>query len=722
NLKTKISSFLSLLSLVCVPSINFPPHFTAPLLRRSRPPPIIPPPIQLHHQIARPHNPKNPNFASLIRQVKFASFGTQHESCGSFNHGKCSSAKAMSRFLTSQYIKRVASSIHKSQGHSYTNSGNNGAAAIGLNIPRYKLYSQYRYSDRVHTSHPLYSSTKCFGKTSLSRNFSVFSASSAVSHHAQIAWKRLSQKCYSNTRTISPINRIAQAVSLAITRSHPIVPGIFAFTCGQVAWAERSFMEVEHPSKNSFYMHAQDGRAYMTSLLWSVLEGFILFVRALYLSILFTPSIMMAPFADSFGVQFRKTWLQVVHRTLEKAGPAFIKWGQWAATRPDLFPRDLCNQLAELHTKAPEHSFAYTKKTIERAFGRKLSEIFENFEETPVASGSIAQVHRASLRFRYPGQKVKPMTVAVKVRHPGVGDSIRRDFMIINFVAKASNFIPTLKWLRLDESVQQFAVFMMSQVDLAREAAHLSRFIYNFRQWKDVSFPKPVYPLVHPAVLVETFEQGESVSHYVDELEGHTRIKSALAHIGTHALLKMLLVDNFIHADMHPGNILVRVGQSKSPRKRLFKSKPHVIFLDVGMTAELSGSDRVNLLEFFKAVARRDGRTAAESALRLSKQQNCPNPKAFIKEVEESFTFWGTPEGDIVHPAECMQQLLEKVRRHRVNIDGNVCTVMVTTLVLEGWQRKLDPGYNVMDTLQTLLLKADWAKSLTYTIEGLMAA
>ncbi|KAJ6706961.1 PROTEIN KINASE SUPERFAMILY PROTEIN [Salix viminalis] len=179
-------------------------------------------------------------------------------------------------------------------------------------------------------------------------------------------------------------------------------------------------------------------------------------------------------------------------------------------------------------------------------------------------------------------------------------------------------------------------------------------------------------------------------------------------------------VDNFIHADMHPGNILVRLSQNSTSRKRLFKSKPHVIFLDVGMTAELSQGDRINLISFFKAVATRDGRTAAESALRLSKRQNCPNPKAFIEEVEEAFTFWGTPEGDLVHPADCMQQLLEKVRRHRVNIDGNVCTVMVTTLVLEGWQRKLDPGYNVMQTLQTLLLRADWAKSLSYTIDGLM--
>lgn len=90
-------------------------------------------------------------------------------------------------------------------------------------------------------------------------------------------------------------------------------------------------------------------------------------------------------------------------------------------------------------------------------------------------------------------------------------------------------------------------------------------------------------------------------------------------------------VDNFVHADMHPGNILVRVSQSKSSRKRIFKSKPHVVFLDVGMTAELTNNDRIILLEFFKAIARRDGQTVAECTLRLSKKQNCPNPEAFIK-------------------------------------------------------------------------------------------
>lgn len=607
-------------------------------------------------------------------------------------------------------------------------SSSGGAQSVGSSFASGLAYKSRAYLHGGARNGPSASLLLGRAKESLhwspgARNFSVLSACSRNAFHSQLAWKQL-MAAGSRVPKASPLlSKAARSVTLAATKSK-LVPYLAAFIAGQLMLAEKSSTDGEYlPIRDSrIYMRAQDSRIYVTSLIFSAVEMVIIIFRSIYLAFLFTPSILMAPFAENVGSKYRKTWLRLVHRTLEKAGPAFIKWGQWAATRPDLFANDLCTELSKLHTKAPAHSYAYTKKTVEKAFGRKISDIFVDFEEEPVASGSVAQVHRALLEFKHPGQKKKKIiTVAVKVRHPGVGDSIRRDFSIINAVAKASRYIPALNWLRLDESVQQFAVFMMSQVDLAREAAHLTRFIYNFRMWKDVSFPKPLYPLVHPAVLVETYEHGESVSHYVDDHDGHERIKSALAHIGTHALLKMLLVDNFVHADMHPGNILVRVVQPKTTNNTLLKSRPHVVFLDVGMTAELSSNDRVNLLEFFKAVARRDGRTAAESTLKLSKQQNCPNPKVFIEEVERAFSFWGTPEGDIVHPADCMHQLLEQVRRHKVNIDGNVCTVMVTTLVLEGWQRKLDPDYNVMKTLQTLLFKEDWAKSLQYTIEGLMA-
>ncbi|GBG80440.1 hypothetical protein CBR_g30904 [Chara braunii] len=554
----------------------------------------------------------------------------------------------------------------------------------------------------------------------------------AVARSGNTTFRLVRQRCYGISGWTPPIHPVAKAVgaiALTCVRSQ-VVPRVLAVVVGEATWASTNVAEAEA-------LYASTALANRTVLppslvlavLLSVVDAVSLFLRAVYLMALFTPALVVAPFAELFQGSVRQLWLRLVLGSLERAGAAFIKWGQWAATRPDLFPRDLCQELSELHTKAPSHSFAQTRSTIERAFGKKLHALFEEFEEEPVASGSIAQVHRAVLRWRPSGSskgmkrgaKRPPTVVAVKVRHPGVSEVIRQDFAIMNWVARISTLVPGLQWLRLDESVQQFAVFMLTQVDLAREAAHLSRFIYNFRHWKDVSFPKPVYPLVHPAVLVETFEQGESVARYVEKSE-RSSINSTLAYLGTHTLLKMLLVDNFIHADLHPGNILVRLKPRKRGRSKLSKPQPHVVLLDVGMTAELSTKDRVNLLELFKAVAMRDGRRVARCTLKFSRGQSCPDPEGFIHDVEESFKEWVGKKGDSMHAGECMSELLEQVRRHRVHIDGDVCTVVVTTLVLEGWQRKLDPDLNIMQTLQTLLFKADWATSLSDTIDALMAA
>lgn len=597
------------------------------------------------------------------------------------------------------------------------------SAAHFISKIHFRLYSKYRTLDKKHVTHGTLEANRRLWSVYGIRRLYSSSIGLKSPNQPQVAWERLRQMQTYGGLALTRLSKAAAVVSLALSRSnsHLIVPGLFAVVAGQLTCGERTWAQAESfPMRKTLYMCTDNGQVYLTSFVFSAIEAAILFLRTIYLAILFSPCIVMAPFADSLGAEFRKNWIYVLHCTLEKAGPAFIKWGQWAATRPDLFPQDVCIELAKLHTKAPAHGFAVTKRTIEGAFGRKLFEIFEEFEKEPVASGSVAQVHRATLKYQYPGQPIRPIQVAVKVRHPGVGEAIRRDFMIINFVARISKFIPTLNWLQLDESLKQFAVFMISQVDLAREAAHLSRFIYNFRRSKDVSFPKPLYPLVHPAVLVETFEHGENIMHYVDELEGNHRIKSALAHIGSSALLKMLLVDNFIHADMHPGNILVRLTRTRSGTQ-LPELRPHVVFLDVGMTAELSKRDRMNLISFFKALVLHDGRTAAESTLKLSKRQNCPNPEAFIEEVDSCFNFWDSSGGCRIDSADRIQKLMELVRHHKVNIDGDICTVIVTTLVLEGWQKKLDPKYNVMETMQKLLFKADMVESLSYTLEGLAA-
>jgi len=252
--------------------------------------------------------------------------------------------------------------------------------------------------------------------------------------------------------------------------------------------------------------------------------------------------------------------MRLLRRTLEQAGPAFIKWGQWAATRADLFPRDFCAELAMLHMQAPAHGFAHTDRAVREAFGFATEDLFSSFESEPVASGSIGQIHKAVLSDT--GGRLTNMTegsvVAVKVRHPGVSEAIERDFSLMMAAARVANAMPALRKLRLEESLKQFAAPLREQVDLAREGYYLHAFNYNFRGEANVSFPVPLYPLVAPGVLVETFEEGDHISTYVARGAG-APYNSELAKIGARTMLLMMVKDNLVHSDLHPGNILVRL-------------------------------------------------------------------------------------------------------------------------------------------------------------------
>jgi aarF domain-containing kinase len=119
--------------------------------------------------------------------------------------------------------------------------------------------------------------------------------------------------------------------------------------------------------------------------------------RLIWLLCLFLPLIVATPFALQWGYLPRAWWMQLLRGTLEAAGPAFIKWGQWAATRHDLFPPDMCSALEALHASAPAHSAHYTTTIIHRSFGLPASDLFEWLDPEPMASGSIGQIHRARL-------------------------------------------------------------------------------------------------------------------------------------------------------------------------------------------------------------------------------------------------------------------------------------------------------------------------------------
>lgn len=444
--------------------------------------------------------------------------------------------------------------------------------------------------------------------------------------------------------------------------------------------------------------------------------------RALQLLALFTPLSLLSLPAMYIG-ELRNIWYRLLVWTLEQAGCAFIKWGQWAATRPDLFPPKMCSALSSLQSGVPPHSWRDTERIVSDALGVPLRDAFAEFIQEPLGSGSVAQVHRARLH----GEK---QFVAVKVRHPRVVERMRTDFAILAAVGALLDALPSLHWLGAHESLRQFAHAMSSQVRLDVEAANLARFCKNFRSSPHISatFPAPRPRLVSPAVIVESYEPGRSIMACVDladaaaeaarmEAAGTARVdpwsdparpplaaalplsSQAARHVvntGKEAYLQMLLVDNFVHADLHPGNILLKEEPGRPPV---------LVLVDAGMVEVLTPREQENFVGLFRAMGKGDGREAAARLLGFSEHQpGTPEQQAaFAAKMESLFQerCQGFRKGVQVGPV--LREMLATVREFHVRVDARYATAVVNLLCIESFASKLDPQYNLLDGSEALL-------------------
>jgi aarF domain-containing kinase len=285
-------------------------------------------------------------------------------------------------------------------------------------------------------------------------------------------------------------------------------------------------------------------------------------LRAVKLSIIFAPVITTSWLAVLSSKFRRGVWYKWISNCLASGGAAFIKYGQWSSTRPDMFPTALCEALSELHNSAPAHSWNHTQEQVESSLDipqGSLLEVFESFDKKPLASGSIAQVHKARLK---DGQ-----VVAAKVVHPRVAELIDMDFRLMTMLATVCDWIPGLRWLHVRDSVAQFSHTMAAQAHLNVEAHHLEVLNYNFRNWKHVRFPQPFF--ASSSLILETYEEGRIVTDILDvydqqarelgDQQGSDIIPLDMARFivtsGLSLYLKMLFIDNVMHADLHPGNM-----------------------------------------------------------------------------------------------------------------------------------------------------------------------
>jgi aarF domain-containing kinase len=337
-------------------------------------------------------------------------------------------------------------------------------------------------------------------------------------------------------------------------------------------------------------------------------------------------------------------------------------------------------------------------------------------------------VHRAVLSARGAAETGYPegMMVAVKVRHPGVSERMESDFALMERVAQLLGQFESLQWIRLDESIRQFGAPMRDQLDLRNEARNLDRFNENFRRWSECWFPQPLRPLVTADVLVETFEHGDSVSRFVEGKvlppsdPAEMPLKSQICSIGVNLFFKMVLNDNYVHGDMHPGNVLVMAepDRLRTPVGRALNSfvpwKPvtRVVMLDAGMAFSLSDVEQKSVMNFFQACTQVDGEAAAACILQMGHQSASATRKQdFVRAMRTYFA--GLDEETMKNKsAVVIQDVMEMVQKNRICVSGEVSSLLVQMFVLEGWASNLDRevgGRNIHSFVGLLLdLSSCW--------------
>ena len=430
--------------------------------------------------------------------------------------------------------------------------------------------------------------------------------------------------------------------------------------------------------------------------------------------VVFSPLVVLAPMAviesytdSSFATNI--AWSYTLF-TLQHLGPAFVKLGQWAATRRDLFPVSFCIRLSELHSSTQTHSFAHTQKALVEAFGENYESRGLVLKESDIilGSGSAAQVYKATLKS---DKSEKP--VAVKVLHPGIGLKVERDLALMQYIA---NFIDTciplqsVKMLSLPRAVANFADIMRRQVDLRVERDNLEIFRDNFKSSPAVYFPEPQRHWVSEQVLVEDYiGDARPISDYLeDDSQNGLKERRALAGTFVRSALKMVFTDNFVHSDLHPGNVFVR--EEKSQQN---ETKYVITFVDAGIATSLQPNDRKNLYDLFKAVVFNDGYTAGTLMIERARFERCSSipggREKFASGVQDIISeFHDKRKQGLTLGAVNIGALLAKVldlcRVYQVEIDPAMSSIVISMMVLEGLGRSLDPDLNLIKTAMPFLV------------------
>ena len=387
---------------------------------------------------------------------------------------------------------------------------------------------------------------------------------------------------------------------------------------------------------------------------------------------------------------------EVVVNLLEDLGPTYVKIGQIASQQAEYIPADYCNALAGLRSKVAPMDIATVRAQIEKYLGKPVEELYASFDEKPLGSASIAQVHRATL---FDGT-----LVAVKVRRPGIVETVARDFALIEKVLDTF-FKKGAGGFDIKSLIVELENTSKTELDLTNEADNLDRFWRNNTGREKVESPKCYRELTCEAVLTESFVTGREVSDtaYLDTLDEDERER--LAALVADNFAEQVLKDGFYHADPHSGNVLIKEASGKAvPADESAENgdkvplPEHAIeWIDFGMMGTLSSKQRQLLIDIVTNVVMKDAYGLKRTVLQIAQPQGEIDHGAMLEMCENMCgQVNGGDFGDF-DLGDLMGTILGGLQEENYKVDPFLTNLARGIVAVEGTVKTLSPKVNILN-------------------------
>ena len=369
---------------------------------------------------------------------------------------------------------------------------------------------------------------------------------------------------------------------------------------------------------------------------------------------------------------------QRLRLALQELGPIFVKFGQILSTRRDLLPPDVAEELTLLQDRVAPFPGEQARERIEKSLGQPIAALYAEFDETPLASASIAQVHAARL---HDGREV-----VVKVLRPGIRGRNSSDIALLrSLAALAAQHHPSAEKIRPQDVVSEIETTLYAELDLQREGANASLMRRTWEGSDELYVPEVFW--THSSETVLTMERVRGIpSDDVAALDAAGIDRKALAARGVRVFYTQVFRDNFFHADAHAGNIWVDPSRPTDPR---------FIAIDFGIVGQLDRRDQYYLAENFMAIFHRDYRRIAELHIEagwMPATTRIDDLEAAVRSVCEPY--FTRPLSEI-SLGEVLVKLFKTAQRYQLTLQPQLILLQKTLLNIEGIGRLLDPRLDI---------------------------